>query len=323
MRKADPIAETAQQHLTRAVPAFARETPVGQVRQTMAAADYDEWDWIYGIDGEGGLAGQVGVGALLAADPALPLAALLQPATVTARPGDHQERVARAALAGRLDVIPVVGQDGRFLGVVPPLALIDVLAREHEEDMDRLAGIRRRVAPVLAALSEPPLHSMARRLPWLLVGLAGALGSALLVSGFESVLRQSVALAFFVPAVVYLADAVGTQTETLMVRGLAVAQAASRRLFLTELATGALIGLVLGLFAFPLVWWLFANTALALTVALAILVACTVATSIGALLPWLIGRLHFDPALGSGPLATVIQDVLSLIIYFALGTLLL
>ena len=71
--------------------------------------------------------------------------------------------------------------------------------------------------------------------------------------------------------------------------------------------------------AFPLVWLAFGNAALAMTVAAALLVASSVATTIGFLLPWLFARLGYDPAMGSGPVATVVQDVLSLLIYFLLA----
>jgi magnesium transporter len=84
-----------------------------------------------------------------------------------------------------------------------------------------------------------------------------------------------------------------------------------------------LIGATLGSLALLLVWLAFGNLALAVTVALALLIASSVATTIGFLLPWLFSRLGFDPAFGSGPVATVIQDVLSLLIYFMLATALL
>ena len=90
-----------------------------------------------------------------------------------------------------------------------------------------------------------------------------------------------------------------------------------------EFGTGILIGAVLGTLAFPLVWLAFGNAALAMTVAISLVAASSVATTIGFLLPWLFARLGYDPAMGSGPLATVIQDVLSLLIYFHLAAALL
>ena len=81
-----------------------------------------------------------------------------------------------------------------------------------------------------------------------------------------------------------------------------------------------LIGLALGLLALPVAWLAFGDLRLAAAVALSILAAGAAATSIGLLLPWMLARTGIDPALGSGPMATIIQDVLSLLVYFALVT---
>ena len=86
-----------------------------------------------------------------------------------------------------------------------------------------------------------------------------------------------------------------------------------------ELGTGILIGVTFGLLAYPLVWLAFGSAALAATVAISLLAASSVATTIGLLLPWLFARLGYDPALGAGPVGTVVQDVLSLLIYFSIA----
>jgi magnesium transporter len=137
------------------------------------------------------------------------------------------------------------------------------------------------------------------------------------VSRFEEVLQSRVSVAFFVPGIVYLADAIGTQTEAIVVRGLSLSHAPIGRLLAGEMRTGALIGLCLGGLALPLVLLAFGDLRLALAVAVAIGCAGTVATSIGMLLPWFLALRGKDPAFGSGPVATIIQDVLSLLIYFA------
>jgi magnesium transporter len=137
------------------------------------------------------------------------------------------------------------------------------------------------------------------------------------VAQFETELTRKPAIAFFVPGLVYLADAIGTQSEAVAVRGLSLSRVGVGHLLGAELRTGALIGLVLAALAFPLTWLVFGELRLALAVVLALAAACTVATVLGLLLPWALGRLGSDPAYGSGPLATIVQDVLSLLIYFA------
>jgi magnesium transporter len=135
-----------------------------------------------------------------------------------------------------------------------------------------------------------------------------------LVGWFEAQLRLQVMLAFFLPGIVYPADAVGTQTETVIVRGLSVG-VHLRRVVGRELLTGLVIGVALGLIALPLVWWRWGEGALAVGVALSLLAACSTATLAAMSLPWLLDRLGLDPAFGSGPLATVVQDLLSIVIY--------
>jgi magnesium transporter len=232
-------------------------------------------------------------------------------------PDTDQEQVAALAHDHRLIAVPVVNAQGRFLGVVPPLALIDVLRREHDEDIRRLAGILGTTNHARTALELPPWRRVRNRLPWLLVGLAGSGVAAIIMAGFEALLAAQVAIAFFVPAIVYLADAIGTQTEAVAVRGLSLGHSPLSRALWGEVATGALLGLILGLLAVPLVMLLAGSLALALAVATAVLVAGLSAAGIGMLFPWLLSRAGLDPAYGSGPVATIIQDVLSLLVYFA------
>jgi magnesium transporter len=157
------------------------------------------------------------------------------------------------------------------------------------------------------------------RLPWLLLGLVGAMTSALLVGAFEEQLDKKVLLAFFVPAVVYMADAVGTQTETVLIRGLSVGVTV-REVALRELLTGAVVGAVVGaaFVPFALVGW--GDGEVAAAVALALFASCSIATLVAMALPWLFHRLARDPAFGSGPLATVLQHLLSIVVYLAIAT---
>jgi magnesium transporter len=213
----------------------------------------------------------------------------------------------------------VVDAAGRFLGLIPPRRLLAVLLAEHEEDLSRLGGFVRSTTTIRATSEEPVQRRVRHRLPWLFVGLIGALLAADVVGWFEAQLQRNVMLAFFIPSIVYLADAVGTQTETIVVRGLSVG-VAMRRMATRELLAGVAIGLALAALAGPLVWWRWQDGPLALTVALAILAACSSATVAALALPWCFDAAGVDPAFGSGPLATLLQDLLSIVIYFGIGS---
>jgi magnesium transporter len=144
------------------------------------------------------------------------------------------------------------------------------------------------------------------------------MAAAGVVGEFEADLQRQVLLASFIPGVVYMADAVGTQTETLVIRGLSVGVGVGRVVF-REVVTGLLIGLLLAAVAIPIIMLIWGNAQVAAAVALAFLGACSVATMVAMILPWAFHKLGRDPAFGSGPLATVLQDLLSIVIYLGIA----
>jgi magnesium transporter len=312
-----PNDQSALDGLFTAVPRAAPTARVGDVRSTLAdspAADHAE---LAVCDGDR-LIGLVPIERLLAANADTPVGTIVDTKPPTVAPDADQEAVAwQAARAGARSVA-VVDRDGSLLGIVPPQRLISVLAHEHEEDLARLGGFLARTGAARSASEEAVGRRLWHRLPWLALGLAGAMLSAGIVASFEEELRTQVLLAFFVPAVVYMADAVGTQTETVVIRGIAIG-IPLKRIARLETVTGLFIGAVLAaaFFAFTLGVW--GDTRVAATVALALFASASIATVIAMTLPYLLARLGRDPAFGSGPLATVIQDLLSIIVYFAIA----
>jgi magnesium transporter len=214
--------------------------------------------------------------------------------------------------------VAVSDREGRFLGLVPATRIAAVLLVEHDEDLARIGGYRSSSRRARRAAEESLSRRLWHRLPWLIVGLAGAMASALIVGAFEEQINDVVLLAFFVPAVVYMADSVGTQTETLLIRALS-ADVDLRRVVRRELLTGVLLGAAVAVLFYPfaLIGW--GDGDVALGVSLALLCSCSIATAVAMALPIALRRLGFDPAFGSGPLATVIQDLLSIAIYFAIA----
>ncbi|MGK2954219.1 MAG: magnesium transporter [Solirubrobacterales bacterium] len=226
----------------------------------------------------------------------------------------HQEVAAHLMAKSSGGCVVVVASDGSFKGVLSPQRMLAVLIEEHEEDLARLGGYTAGSRQARRAAEESVPRRLWHRLPWLLIGLLGAMLSAVILGGFEGRLEANVLIALFIPAIVYMADAVGTQTETLAIRALAVG-VPIRDLVLKELVTGAVIGLVIGaaFFLFSLIGW--GDSKVALAVGIALLASSTIATVVAMLLPALFQKLGIDPAFGSGPLATVAQDLLSILTY--------
>jgi magnesium transporter len=312
--------DTAAGHIVADVPVARGDTTVADTIAMLRERRFAAVEVVFVVDARQRLSGAVTIDALLGAADTCRLAELVDTQYPRVREDEDQEHVASAALARPAVSVAVVDRDERMIGAVPVRALLAILRQEHVEDLHRLAGIKREAATSREALEGPPVRRARHRLPWLLFGLGGSIAAALLMSGFERVLERDLAIAFFVPAIVYLADAIGTQTETIAVRGLSISRLTIRHLLATELRTGLLIGSTLAALSFPLVLIGFGSTRLALAVALAILIAGSVATTVGLLLPWLLQRSGRDPAFGSGPVATIIQDVASLLIYFVLAT---
>lgn len=313
-----PTQETSADHVgPQAVLAHRGDTAIG-VRTRVRHLQHSAWDLVCVVEEDGRLIGTLTAAELLALpDDAELSAAATRRNGPRVLPGTDQELMASLALHHGVVAVPVVDSADRLVGVVGPARLMAILRREHVEDIHRLAGISRETDQAREAIEEPPLRRARHRLPWLIVGLGGSMLATFVVARFESALAAKPTLAFFVPGLVYLADAIGTQTEAVAVRGLSLSHVGLARLIGGELRTGTLIGLVLALMAFPVVWLAFGELRLAVAVTAALAGASVVASVLGLLLPWLLARFGSDPAYGSGPLATIVQDVLSLLIYFA------
>jgi magnesium transporter len=300
---------------TTSVPTAAPDETAGAVRGRLAGHTFESAEDVVALDEER-LAGLVSIERLLAAPADARIAEIMDADPPAVAPGADAELAAhRMAAHGGLS-LALVDESGRFKGLVPPQAMLDVLIGEHDVDMARLGGYLAGSRRARRAAQEPVARRLLHRLPWLLIGLVGAMASALLVGAFEEELSTNVLLAFFVPGLVYMADAVGTQTETVLIRAMA-AGVTARSILARELLTGVIVGVIIGavFVVFALAGWGEADVALA--VGIALFASCSIATLVAIALPTLIQRLGRDPAFGSGPLATVIQDLLSIAVYFA------
>jgi magnesium transporter len=243
---------------------------------------------------------------------------LMEPDPAVVRHDIDEEMAAWQAVRHGQSSLAIVDADGFFLGLVPPGRLLGALVHGHDEDLARLGGYLASTASARHATEEPLHLRLWHRVPWLLVGLLGSAAAAVVVKGFEDELAADVRLVFFLPGIVYMADAVGTQTEALVIRGMAIG-VTIRSILRSELLTGAVIGVLLAALALPALAIATGSTDLGIVVAVSLLLACSVATTVAIALPKVMSRLGRDPAFGSGPLATVVQDLLSIVLYFAVA----
>jgi len=314
----DLFSGDVEENSTARVPVVSPSQSVGEARRYVAGGSFDAADEVVVLD-QGRLVGLVTLGLLLEAPDSTLLRDLVDHRPVVIRPGQSEESAAWEMVHRRQGSLAVLDPDERFIGLVPSHRLIGRLLAQHDEDAARLGGYLASSGRARLAAEEPVSRRLLHRLPWLLIGLVGAMASAVIVGSFEAQLDEKVLLAFFVPAVVYMADAVGTQTETLLIRGMS-ANIDMGTVVRRELITGALIGILVGLAFFPFALLGWGDLDVAFAVALALTASCSIATSVATVLPRVLDRFGSDPAFGSGPLATIVQDLLSIAVYLAIAT---
>jgi len=312
------ISETASEHVCRLVPVTTPATRARALRESLEAVHFESATHI-GVCDDHRLVGVLRVEDLFGALPDAKVSDLMDADPPFVAPGVDQEKAAWKAVQHGESALAVIDDAGHFVGFIPAERLLAVLLHEHDEDMARVGGFLRDSSMARTASEEPVAMRFWHRLPWLLLGLVGAVLAADIVGLFEKQLQANVMLAFFIPGIVYLADAVGTQTEALVIRGLSVGVSIGH-VVRREIFTGLFVGFTLAAVFFPIGLWRWGDAGLAMAVALSIFAACATASFVALSLPWLLYRLGIDPAFGSGPLATVIQDLLSIVSYLAIAT---
>lgn len=297
-----------------AVPVAGESDSIGELRARMQGRRFESLHDVVVLDDDR-VAGLLDLRELLAAPDSARVGELMDSDPPLARATEDPNVAAHRLIGRRESSLVIVDGRGRFRGLVPPEAMISILVREHDEDLARVGGYSAGLDRARGAASEPIWNRLGHRMPWLVVGLLGAMLSAILVAAFEDRLAQNVLVALFIPAVVYLAAAVGTQTQAVLIRALA-SGVTIRSMVAREVITGALAGLAIGLLfaVFAQLGW--GDGRLALAVGLALFVSCTFAILLAIVFPAIFEHFGQDPAFGSGPLATVAQDLLSILVYF-------
>ncbi len=166
----------------------------------------------------------------------------------------------------------------------------------------------------------PLAQLLKMRLPSLGVGLGLGILLSFITSKFETVLLENIRLAFFIPFIVYMADAVGTQTQSIYVRDLKSGKAVFHHYLVKETALGLVIGLLAGAAVAGVVWLWFQSAELVLTVSLAMFSAVAIAPVVALVVAEIFQLEHTDPAVGGGPIATVVQDTLTMLVYGLIAT---
>lgn len=277
--------------------------------------------YLYVTDERGHLAGIVNLWQLVTADADRTLAEIMGTDVVTVQVGTPQEEVARVFARYDLLMVPVLDEDGRLVGAITVDDVIDVIEEEATEDFYRLANL-----DTDESVSTPIWRSVRLRHLWLQINLLTAFLAAAVVWRFEPSIAKFAVLAVFMPIVPGMGGNAGTQSLTVVVRGLALGELDLRRsaaVILKEAAVGLLNGLGTGLVLALVAYFWERNLILALILLIAETVNLVVAGLAGASIPLLLRRLNLDPALGSSIFVTTATDVSGFLSFLGIATLLL
>jgi magnesium transporter len=274
--------------------------------------------YLYVVDGRRHLVGVTSLRRLLLVAPETPLKRIMTPDVFSVRVDTDQEEAARLVASYNLLAIPVVDEENKLAGVITVDDVIDVLKDEATEDLYRLAGVSGD-----ERVETPAWEALKKRLPWLGVNLGTAFLAASVVAAFEHTISQATALAVFMPIVAGMGGNAGTQTLTVIVRGLALGElswANARRTLFKEAAIGLGNGVALGVVAALVAWATKGNPVLGLLLGMAMICNMLVASTAGTLVPLGLKAMKVDPALASSVFITTFTDVVGFASFLGLAT---
>ncbi len=235
--------------------------------------------------------------------------------------GMDQEEVAKIVARYDILAVPVVDDQNRLMGIVTVDDVIDIFREEATEDMLKMAGAGEEFVE-----TQTVMRSTRIRLPWLFASCLGGIFAFFIIGAFEHSLKAHAYLAAFIPVIMGMGGNIGTQSSTIVVRGLATGKINMSDLSGVvgkELTIGLILGLVYGGLIGVVAQVRFVSTALAFSVGLAVLSSMATAALVGSFVPMIMARLNIDPAVATGPFVTTSIDIISVYCYFSIATVLL
>ena len=282
--------------------------------------EIDNLNYVYVVDSEDVLCGVVSLHALLFVDIESNILSVAKSDFPKALAGQDQEEVARIFEKYDVLALPVVDEEGVLVGRITADDILDVVQEEATEDMYRLAALSDQ-----DDLSESVAITARRRGVWLAVNLLTAILASIVIAQFEATISQIVALAILMPIVASMGGIAGTQTLTVIVRGIALGRVTfdnARRALVKEVSVGIVTGLSFALLMGTIAsfWFPDFGIKLGLVIAVAMLVNLFAAGLAGAMIPLTLQRMNIDPALASGTILTTVTDIVGFMTFLGLAT---
>jgi magnesium transporter len=287
------------------------------------AHDAETLEVVYVVGEHNRLLGLLTLRNLLLADPAERVLDAMQTNVISVPPELDQEEVAHTLSKYDLHTLPVVDQAGILLGVITADDVLDVVAEEQSEDVQKMAA----VAPIGESYVDATAFTfIKKRAPWLMILFVSGFFTTTAMKAFDGVLASITQLAFYVPLLIAAGGNSGSQSSTLVIRALAMGQIATKdwwRVLLRETAQGLVLGTMLAVFGVARVLVAGDGVAVAAVIGLTIMGIVLMGCIVGGMMPILLSRLGIDPATSSTPFIATMVDVLGIVIYLGLAQLLL
>lgn len=310
--------------VTSKIPLVHPEDTIGTIKDLLytKANQFDSIDYIYITDSNKVLKGVISIKTVFYAEDKTRIEKLMDRDLITISPGTSQRKVVYLALSNGLKAIPLVDKNGHFLGVIPYDNILKIFNNEYRKEIFSSLGVSHRVGNEYTSIRSTAGVMIKSRLPWLIIGVFGGTLAASVISGFEEVISKVLALASFIPVLVYMSDAVGTQSEALIIRSIALEPGLLLRSYILReiriaAALAVIVGAVISLVA--AIGW--SNYVLGLIIGFSMFFSIIVAVLISTLLPLGLKKLHSDPAVSTGPIATIISDITTITVYFSIAIL--
>jgi magnesium transporter len=238
----------------------------------------------------------------------------------TVRPETDQEEVAQIVAQYNYLAVPVLDEDDQLLGIVTVDDVVDVIREEATEDFLQMAGAGKDREILLKSSWE----NARARLPWLFASWIGGIFAASIIGTFEHLLESMIALAAFIPVIIGMGGNIGTQSSTIIVRGIATGRieiGSELKVMWKEVRVGIILGVLYGLLlgAFAKFRFIDADPMLGVVVGLSIGCSMLLAVAVGTFVPMFLRKVDIDPAIASGPFVTTSIDILGVLFYFVIA----
>ena len=276
----------------------------------------------YVMDGERHLQGIVSLRTLVVSESYEVVEDLMHEDFISVNVMDDQEEVAQLFKKYDFLALPVVDKENRLVGIITFDDIMDVIEEETTEDFERMAGVMDDSDKEYLDISV--MKHIKNRVPWLCLLTVSLMITGAIIARFELLLSQAIALVAYMPLLMGTGGNTGTQSATLIIRGMSLGEIELRdigKVLWKEFRISAVIGIVLAIINFGKIMLIDGETMLvALTVSISILIVVVFAKLIGGLLPMMAKKMKIDPALMATPMISSITDMVSVVIYLILAT---